>query len=177
MLWIPKASIIEPNYSLAYWKGVHFSLLDKIIQSGFQIWWLCVSLSIFVLYKAENLLHSSEMEYSLRYIFTINSQRMLTMLSKDELRAIIRRDSALAGVHAAQLLADSFWTDSCEQACARSPWEWGSQGPPTPLHISHLPLTLYLLLLVGGFCLIPWVTSWQITGLNLKLFCWSGIKI
>lgn len=48
------------------------------------------------------------MEYSLRYIFTINSQRILTMLSKDELRAIIRRDSALAGVHAAQLLADSF---------------------------------------------------------------------
>ena len=103
--------------------------------------------------------------------------RILRLLSKDELRAIISCDSALAGVHAAQLLADSFWTDSCEQACASSPWEQGSQGPPNPLHISHLPLTLYLLLLVGGFCLIPWVTSWQITGLNLKLFCWSGIKI
>lgn len=58
--------------------------------------WLCVSLSIFMLYKAKDLLPCVEMDYSLRYIFTINSQSVLRMNSV----AILRCDSAWAGVHA-----------------------------------------------------------------------------
>ncbi len=66
-------------------------------------------------------------------------------------------------------------------ACAESPqehpasWQQGSQGHP--FHTSHLPLTFFLFLLADGFCLVPWVTSWHITGLNSGWICWSGVLV
>lgn len=75
------------------------------------------------------------------------------MLSKNELRAIIRCDSAWAGVHAAQLLANTLLNSRISKPVQKARGSKGHRVPP--LHISHLPLTLYLCLLASGFCLAP----------------------
>lgn len=105
-----------------------------------------------MLCKAEDLLPSNEMEYSSRYVFTIDCWRILTMLSKNELRAIIRCDSAWAGVHAAQLLANTL-LNSCiselvQKAC-------GSKGHRVPPHPPHLTLAFDIISMSSGQWFLP----------------------
>lgn len=173
--------VFKPSNYLEYCNGECFSPPDEIIHSGFQIRWLCMSSSECMLCRANAVLlvkwngHWGPASPLILRAFWpcclgMNSELLL--------------DVSQLGLESmqAQLWASALGADSCKQACGRSLLLLVTRCS-RPLPLSQLPLTAYVFLLAGSFCLVPWATSWLITGLNseqfagLELRCSTGLPL